>query len=145
MPVIIIVVFLGLLGGIAVGVQSPLASMVSQRLGSLESVFIIHLGGAIVAGLFLLPTRGGNLSEWRSVPWYALVAGALGLGVITAANYIIPRQGVVVLTFLIVTGQLVLSIMIDQFGWLETSVRPLDPGRIVGVGLLFVGVWLIVR
>ncbi len=145
MPVLVVVILLGLLGGVAVGVQSPLASIIAQRLGSLESVFIIHLGGAVAAGLLLVFQRGGQLTEWRSVPWYALGAGALGLVVITAATYIIPRQGVVMMTFLIVTGQLMMSLLIDHFGLLETAIRPLDVGRVLGIALLFVGVWLIVR
>ncbi len=145
MPVLVVVILLGLLGGVAVGVQSPLASIIAQRLGSLESVFIIHLGGAVAAGLLLVFQRGGQLTEWRSVPWYALGAGALGLVVITAATYIIPRQGVVMMTFLIVTGQLMMSLLIDHFGLLETAIRPLDVGRVLGIALLYVGVWLIVR
>lgn len=145
MPVLIIVIVLGLLGGVAVGLQSPLASIIGQRLGSMESVFIIHLGGAIAAGLLLIPQRGGQLAQWRSVPWYALGAGALGLAVITAVNYIIPRQGAVVVTFLIVAGQIVISLVIDQFGLFETSVRPLDITRVLGVVLLMTGVWLVAR
>jgi len=30
----------GLLGSVAVGLQSPLASMITQRLGMIESIFI---------------------------------------------------------------------------------------------------------
>ena len=40
-----------LAGGVAVALQGPLTSMMSQRVGTLESVFIVHLGGA---GLGLL-------------------------------------------------------------------------------------------
>lgn len=142
---LLIIIVIGLLGGIAVGVQSPLSSMIGTRLGSMESVFIIHLGGAIVSGIFLLARGGGKLADWRSVPWYALAGGALGLVVIMAANYIIPRRGAVVLIFLIVAGQLLISVLIDQFGWLDVEARSLDVSRLVGLVVLFVGVWLIVR
>ena len=46
MQSIIVIILIGLAGGIAVGIQAPLSSMISQRLGILESVFIVHLGGA---------------------------------------------------------------------------------------------------
>ena len=49
MEPVILIILIGLAGGAAVGLQSPLASMISQRLGIFESVFIVHLGGAIVA------------------------------------------------------------------------------------------------
>lgn len=145
MPVIVIVIVLGLLGGVAVGLQSPLASLMAGRVGSMSSVFVIHLSGAIAAGLFLLPQRGGGLGHWRSVPWYALGAGVLGLIVVSAANYVIPRRGAVVLIFLVVTGQLITSLIIDHFGLFEIEARSLDPSRLIGVALLFLGVWLIVR
>jgi transporter family-2 protein len=60
------IILLGLLGGIAVGIQSPLASLISQRLGLLESVFIVHLGGALCAGLPLIFKGGGQLPAPRS-------------------------------------------------------------------------------
>ncbi|MCL4271223.1 MAG: DMT family transporter, partial [Anaerolineales bacterium] len=83
MQPIFFIILIGLAGGMAIGIQGPLSSVITQRLGSLESVFIIHAGGALAA---LMPMMfvGSRLGEWRSVPWYALGAGALGLIVITA-------------------------------------------------------------
>jgi bacterial/archaeal transporter family-2 protein len=106
MPAIIVVVIAGLLGGIAVGLQGPLASMISQRIGIMESAFIVHLGGTLAALIFLASVRGGHLGNWRTVPWYALGAGVLGLIVVSAISYTIPRLGVATTVTLIVTGQL---------------------------------------
>jgi uncharacterized membrane protein YdcZ (DUF606 family) len=41
--------------------------------------------------------------------------------------------------------QLILSILLDHFGLLGTSVRPIDLGRTLGVAVLLLGTWLIVR
>jgi transporter family-2 protein len=94
MESILLIILIGLAGGIAVGLQSPLASMITQRLGIFESVFIVHIGGAIIALFPLLFTGGGKLAQWRSLPWYALGAGVFGLIVIGAISYMIPRIGV---------------------------------------------------
>lgn len=145
MPTILFVVILGLLGGMAVGIQGPLSSLMSARLGLLESIFIVHIGGAILVGLPLLVRGGGNLGGWRSVPWYALGAGAFGLVVISAVSFTIPRIGVAATVTLIVAGQLAVSTVADHFGWLGAEVRPIDLTRMVGIMVLFVGVWLIVR
>ena len=145
MPTIVLVVIFGLLGGVAVGLQSPLSSMMSQRTGPMESTFIIHLGGALVSGAILAVRGGGSLAQWRSVPWYALGAGVLGLVVIGAVVYTIPRVGVVGQTFLIVAGQLIIAVVIDHFGWFETAVRPIEPVRLLGMALMSVGIWLVVR
>ena len=145
MESLIVVLVVGLAGGIAVGLQGPLTSLMSQRLGTMESVFIVHIGGALLAGIALLAARGGNLGAWRGVPWYALAAGSLGLVVLSAVSYTIPRIGVATTVTLIVVAQLITAALLDHFGLLGASVRLLDPSRLLGIAVLFVGTWLIMR
>lgn len=139
------IILIGLAGGIAVGLQSPLASLLSQRLGVMESVFIVHVGGALVALVPLLFYGGGKLSEWRSVPWYALAAGAFGLVVIWAVSTMIPRIGVAAAITTIVAGQLLVGTLLDHFGLLGALERSLDPTRVLGLVVVLVGVWLTVK
>ena len=145
MHTVLLVVLIGLVGGVAVGLQGPLSSLMSQRVGTMESIFIIHLGGAVAAFLPLLAAGGGNLGSWRSVPWYALVAGLFGLVVIGAISYAIPRVGVATTIILIVAGQLTVGAWLDHFGLLGTAVRPFDLWRLAGVFVISGGVWLMVR
>jgi transporter family-2 protein len=145
MESILLIILIGLVGGIAVGLQGPLASMISQRLGPLESVFIVHIGGALVALLPLLFMGGGKLAQWRQLPWYTLVAGAFGLVVISAVSYTIPRVGVAAAIITIVAGQLLVSTILDHFGLLGAMERPLDTTRAVGLAVVMVGVWLTVK
>ena len=145
MQSIFLILLIGLAGGIAVGLQSPLASMMSQRLGTLESIFIVHIGGAIIALLPLLIYGGGKLSEWRTVPWYALLAGAFGLVVIGAISYMIPRIGVAGSIITVVSGQLLVGTILDHFGWLGAHVQPLTPTRAIGLIIVMFGVWLTVK
>jgi transporter family-2 protein len=141
---VLFIILIGLIGGVAVGLQSPMASMISQRLGVYESVFIVHLGGAIVALIPLL-YYGNRLKEWRSLPWYVLGAGVFGLIVIAAISYMIPRVGVAAATVTIVAGQLIVGTVLDYFGWLGATARPFDPVRLVGLAVVMLGVWLTVK
>jgi transporter family-2 protein len=145
MESILLIILIGLAGGVAVGLQSPLASILTQRLGTFESVFIIHLGGALAALIPLLLMGGGKLGQWRSAPWYALVAGLCGLVVIGAVTYMIPRIGVAGAVTSIVAGQLFISAALDHFGWLGASIRPIDAPRAIGLVVVFLGVWLTVK
>jgi transporter family-2 protein len=145
MEPILLIILIGLAGGVAVGLQGPLASMISQRLGILESVFIIHIGGALVALLPLLFHGGGKLAQWRQLPWYALMAGAFGLVVIGAISYMIPRVGVAAAIITIVAGQLLVSTLLDHFGLLGAMSRPLDATRTIGLAVVLAGVWLTVK
>lgn len=145
MSTIFFVILIGLIGGVAVGFQGPLTSLMSQRLGFMESIFIVHAGGAIAAGVPLMMVGGGRLGAWRSVPWYALGAGILGLVVLGAISYTIPRLGIATTITVIVVGQLLIGTVSDHFGWLGAAVRPLDLTRTLGLLILLVGTWLVVR
>jgi transporter family-2 protein len=132
-------------GGLAIGIQSPLASQMSQRIGSLESAFVVHLGGALIASVPLLIMGGGHLSKWRDVPTFALLSGGLGLVLIAAISYSIPRIGLASTVAPLIAAQLVAGSVIDHFGLFGLEVRLLDPARATGIVLLFVGVWLVTR
>jgi len=145
MQSIILIILIGLIGGIAVGIQAPMSSIISQRLGVIESVFIIHMGGAIAALIPLLYYGGGKLSQWRSVPWYALCAGVFGLVVIFSMSYMIPRIGVATALIILLAGQLFIGTTLDHFGLLGAAVRPLDFTRVFGLTVVLLGVWLSVK
>jgi transporter family-2 protein len=145
MQALIPILLIGLISGVAVGLQSPLASMITQRLGMLESIFIIHIGGAILVAVPLIFLGGGNLGNWRSLPWYALAAGSMGLIVVGGVSYMIPRVGVATAITLIIAGQLVISSLLDHYGLLGMQTRPMDLQRLFGLIVVFVGAWLTVR
>ena len=145
MQSIIVIILIGLAGGIAVGIQSPLSSLISQRLGILESIFIIHLGGALIALIPLLIYGGGKLGNWRTLPWYALGAGAFGLVVIFSMSYMIPRVGVATALIILLSGQLLIGTVLDHFGLLGAIQRPVDFTRVLGFAVVLLGVWLSVK
>ena len=144
MQPIFFIILIGLIGGIAIGFQSPMASMISQRLGVLESVFIIHAGGAVGALIPML-IWGNKLTEWRSVPWFTLGAGLFGLVVIYAMSYMIPRIGIAGALITLLAGQLLIGSILDHFGLLGAMQRPFDFTRAFGLSIVMLGVWLTVK
>ncbi|HXQ33938.1 MAG TPA: DMT family transporter, partial [Anaerolineales bacterium] len=133
------------IGGVAVGLQSPLASMITQRLGLFESVFIVHIGGAIIALIPLLIYGRGKLAEWRSIPWYVLGAGIFGLVVIGSISYMIPRIGIAAAITTIVAGQLLVGTILDHYGLLGAAGRSMDLTRGFGLAVVLLGVWLTMK
>lgn len=142
---VLVSVLIGLLGGVAVGLQNPLAAQMGRRLGFLESAFVIHLGGAILAGIPLALMGGGGLGRWREVPWYVLWAGGLGVVLVSAVSYIVPRIGIATAVSLIVATQLGVGVLLDHYGVLGLDWRPLEPARAAGMALLLAGCWLVLR
>ncbi len=145
MQSLFIIIFVGLIGGIAIGLQSPMSSILGNKLGLMEGAFIVHFSGAVAASIPLLIWSGGNLAKWRDVPWYTLGAGAFGLVVVSALSFIIPKVGVAPAIILLVLGQLVVGSILDHYGLLGAAVRPLTLQRLIGLIVVMAGVWLTVR
>jgi transporter family-2 protein len=46
---------------------------------------------------------------------------------------------------ILLAGQLIIGTVLDNLGWLGAAQRPLDITRLVGLGVVLVGVWLSVK
>ncbi len=145
MQSMIVVIMVAVGGGVAISLQSLFSGVIGDKLGILESVFIVHLGGLLLASALLLFAGGGNIASWRTVPWYALCAGFLGVAIVASISYAVPRLGLATALTISIVAQLVLGTIIDHFGLLGAPVHPLDISRVVGMLILFVGAWLIIR
>lgn len=141
---LIVPIIIGLIGGVAAGLQAPFTGIMGQKAGELASVFITYIGGAIIIAVIVLAAGYGQLAQWRSIPWYAYTAGPLGLVIIGSLAFAVPRLGAALATTLFIAAWLMLSAVIDQFGWFGVSPQPLEPKRILGILALLAGTWLLV-
>ncbi len=135
----------GILGGLSVGVQGPIANAISTRLGGASSSLVVHISGAILSGLVLMLRGGERIANWRDLPWWMWGAGAFGVILYLTISYTFPRLGATSGIALIIIGQLVAGMVIDQFGWFGTAVRPIDLTRVAAGALLLAGGYLAVR
>lgn len=140
-----IVILIGVFGGLAVGMQAQIAGAMGQRVGGIASSFIIHLSGMIFSGIFLLLIGGERIYAWRTLPWYMLCAGIFGLILYSSINITLPRLGGTMMITLIISGQLVAGLIMDQFGLLGVATRQIDITRTIGVMALLVGSYLIAK
>ncbi|HST90239.1 MAG TPA: DMT family transporter [Ktedonobacterales bacterium] len=140
-----VVVLLGVLGGVAVGLQSPIAGAMSQKVGGVASSFIVHVGGAIISGILLVVRRGEQIGQWRDLSWYMLGAGVFGVVLYLTLSQTFPRLGATAALTLIIVGQLLTGIVIDQFGLFGGGVRPIGASRALGALVLLGGAYLVLR
>jgi transporter family-2 protein len=141
----ILLVSMAAVGGVAVALQAQFMGLMDKAMGTLESVFVTYAGGGILIGMVMLVHGGGNLGAWRTVPWYAPTAGIMGLIIVGIIGYTVPRLGLVLALTIMVASQFLMGVLFDHFGLLNAAVRPLDLSRLVGVAILLVGSWLIMR
>jgi transporter family-2 protein len=133
------------IGGVATALQAHFMGLLDKRLGTLESVFITYFGGGVQIGLVMLSQRGGNLAAGGAAPWYAYTSGFLGLVIVGALAFSTPRLGLVAGFTIFVAAQFAMGALLDHFGLMGATVRPLSASRMAGMVVVLAGIWLIVR
>jgi transporter family-2 protein len=141
----ILVIIVGLIGGVAVGLQGPMSGTISARLGPVASSFIIHMGGAIASGVVLVLLGGDKISAWTELPRPFLFAGIFGLILYLTFSYTLPRVGATTAATLLILAQLSVAILIDHMGWLGVPQHPVNVPRVLGILLLLGGAYLASR
>lgn len=142
---ILIVMIVAVVGGIAAGLQTQAMSVMTTRAGSLEAVFVAYGSGGLAIALAMLAVRGGNLGGLRGGPPWVYTAGLLGLVVVASIGISAAELGLARSMVLFTAAMLALGAVVDHFGWLGASTRPIDVSRIVGLSLVLIGTWLVVR
>ncbi|MET3482893.1 uncharacterized membrane protein YdcZ (DUF606 family) [Methylobacterium sp. 1973] len=79
------------------------------------------------------------------IPWWTWSGGLFGALFIGLAILLVPKLGAATFFALLVTGQMLTSVLFDQVGLLGLAQRPVDLPRLFGVALLIGGVVLIRR
>jgi len=104
------------------------------------STICLFVASLVVKGT-ALPTAG----EAGAISWWMWTGGILGAIYVATASILVARLGSAVLFALIVSGQLVTSVVMDHFGVIGLDRQEITPGRAAGVVLLIVGVVMIRR
>jgi transporter family-2 protein len=141
----VFLISIAILGGVAIALQGQFMGLLDRALGTLSSVFITYVGGGLMITMLLIAFRGGNLKNWQGVPWYAFSSGILGLVIVGSIGYVVPRLGVAKGFTLTVASQFLIASLIDHFGFFGAAVRPMEMMRLLGLCLMLLGVWLVVK
>ncbi len=145
MNALLVAIMVAVGGGAAISFQSLFSGVIGEKLGIVESVFIVHLGGLMLASVLLLAIGGGRIAAWRTVPWYALGGGFIGVVIVASISYAVPRLGLATTLTITIVSQLILGAIIDNFSLLGATHHPLDLSRAFGMLILFAGTWLVIR
>ena len=90
------------------------------------------------------PGEVGGLSGTFDVRWYYLLGGVLGAAYVLTALIVVKEIGAGGTAAATITGQLILSIVLDRLGVLGLEETPITWERLAGVLLLLAGTYLIV-
>ncbi len=117
-------------------------AVLAMSTGALAGSGINHLVGSLTATVVLL--AGIGITTWTvpDLAWFYFAGGCIGVLVVAANNYAVPRIGAVLSSMLLVAAQLIGSVVLDHYGVLGGVPVPVSPLRVLGIGLLLGGALL---
>lgn len=118
-----------------------LAHPLQASIISFGSGFALLLVVTIALGHF--PPR--LLTPAREIPWWAWMGGAIGTVLVTTSLIFAPRTGALIWIGLVLTGQIVASLILDHFGLVGYPAKPVTTMRLLGALLLVLGIFVVLR
>lgn len=143
-----------ILTAVIAGGLLPVQGLVNGQLGrALDNVVFATLISFFIGTLTLLIiflfrsnwSFGNGLQGFRDIPPVLFIGGALGAAYVTAVAALVPKIGVANTMIALVLGQIILSLLLDHFGILGVEVREVGWSRILGAGLVVLGLVLVVK
>lgn len=116
-----------------------LMQIIRSSIGAATVSFMI--GFTALALLMVLGIIGPlSLNQLSQAPWWAFLGGALGASFVTFNNLSISKLGLTTTTMAIVFSQMLMSLIVDQFGLFGVMSRSVSLPRLLGAVLLLAAV-----
>ncbi len=94
---------------------------------------------------FILPHPLPTAKDLATMPWWAVVGGLVGAVQVYAGLTLVNKVGAGPFMGITVSSALIMSLVVDHFGWFRLDPHPISAGRLLGGALLVGGVTLISR
>ena len=145
-------VYFYLLLALVAGAMMPTQAAINNKLAGyvaspISAAFISFLIGTVGLFVYMLATGVpiSNLTNIKDAPPIAWLGGLLGAFFVTCTVILAPRIGVAMTFSLIVAGQMLITLVLDHFGFLGLPVKEISLARVGGILLIVAGVALIRR
>jgi bacterial/archaeal transporter family-2 protein len=144
----IILLLLAIGAGVLLPVQAGINAQLRSGVGSplvagLVSFLVGTVGLAAVVVLLRAPVT--LRPAWVASPWWYWMGGLLGATFVVASIVLAPRLGAATMVAAIVAGQMIASLLLDQYGLLGFPTHPISGVRVLGAVLVIGGVILVQR
>jgi transporter family-2 protein len=139
---------LALLSGAALAVQVGLNNSLRARMGHPLPVTLTSFAtGFLALLLFTIVLRPPwpKGSALAGSPWWIWLGGVVGASYIMVTVTFSNRLGAAGWLGVVVTGQILTSVVLDHYGWLGFTPNPVSLWRVVGVSLLLAGAVIVLR
>jgi transporter family-2 protein len=132
-----------IIAGVAVAFQATFNNILSKYIGVWTANSIVHGTGFFVAVAVTLVLGKNQIMAIGGAPWYSLLGGTLGVGIIASVIFAIGKLNIGLTFTLLMVSQIITAALIDHYGWLGGPVILLDYKKMLGICFLVLGAILI--
>ncbi|WP_119326206.1 DMT family transporter [Companilactobacillus musae] len=132
-------ILLGITTGGFIPLQTSINSQLRNRVKTpflVGTIFLIILSVLTGSGI---PLMNGSLS---SMPWWGYLGGIIGMICLTINIFLFPILGSVQTVIIPMVGQILMSVIIDNFGWFYAKTSPLSLTKLLGIILVIAGIMI---
>lgn len=141
----LLMILFTLIGGITLSAQSSVNGTLSRKAGTIETTLFTFFTGFIFLTIIILFFGHGDVLGILNAPKWQLSAAFLGTVYLLFSVVAVPRIGVIATNIAGIIGQLVIGILIDNFGWFGSVVIPIDWKRAVALVFLIIALYFVYK
>ncbi|TXR59436.1 EamA-like transporter family protein [Bacillus sp. AY18-3] len=131
---------LAILAGILISLQSVFNTKVNENVGQWLTTTCVLGIGLISSVLFYIITEKSISVNFYTTNYLFYVSGLFGIGLIICIMGAIKSLGPAYTVLISLITQLVVALCIDIFGLFGMESIPLQINKLVGIGLLIIGI-----
>ena len=136
-------ILLAAAAGGCIAVQAAANASLRGHLADVRYAAFFSICGTIitaVAVMLVLRPPFPSASAFRSAPWWNWIGGPLGAIIVISGAFLTPKLGSAAFIAAVVGGQVICSLLLDHFGWMDLARQELTAGRVLGAVLVVSGV-----
>lgn len=128
--------------GVGIPLLAALNASLGLRIGSPVAAGVVLFAVAFLSALAVLLVTGGQgaLGRVAGQPPVLFLGGCLVAFYVLSITFAAPRMGLANAILFVLLGQLVSSAVIDATGVMGLAARSVSPTRVLGLGIMAVGV-----
>jgi bacterial/archaeal transporter family-2 protein len=98
-----------------------------------------------ISAFLMMPRPLPTTKDVGTMPWWAVIGGLVGAVQVYAGLTLVNKVGAGTFIGFTVTSALIMSLVIDHFGWLRVDPHPITVWRALGGVLMVCGIALIAK
>lgn len=132
-----------LLGGMAIAAQSSINGTLSVRTDVVTTAWLANVVAAIILWFLVIFFEPPQAQTMFSIPPWQLSGALFGTFSMVAIVIGVPRIGTAATIVAVIAGQIIMGLLVDDFGWFGNTQIGLDYKRMAAITLLAGALYLI--